>query len=49
MNDHDDLSSIDFGSTMKIIFFLNISFRINEKRKEAKNSPHIIITINCQI
>jgi hypothetical protein len=37
MNDHDDLSSIDFGSTMKNNFFLNISFGIKEKSNLTSN------------
>jgi hypothetical protein len=37
MNDHDDLSSIDFGSTMKNNFFKNISFGIKEKSNLTSN------------
>jgi hypothetical protein len=40
MNDHDDLSSIDFGSTMKNNFFLNISFGIKTKKSNLTSNDN---------
>ena len=40
MNDHDDLSTIDFGSTMKNNFFLNISFGIKKKKSNLTTNDN---------